>query len=115
MHERDAANLWDMLDAARRAMLYTSGKRYADLESDRMLRDAIERLLEIIGEGARRVSPQFREEHPEVPWARIIAQRNVISHEYGEIKLEWIWLVVTERLPELIVLLEPLIPPLPEE
>jgi len=104
-----------MLDAARQVILYTSGKRYADLESDRMLRDAVERQLEIIGEAARRVSLEFRGDHPEVPWTRVVAQRNVIAHEYGEIKLEWIWLVVTERLPELIVLLEPLIPPLPEE
>lgn len=39
----------------------------------------------------------------------------MISHEYGEIKLEWVWQVATERVPELIGLLESLIPPVPKD
>ena len=59
-----------------------------------MLRGAVERHLEIIGEAANRVSPDFQANHPEIPWRRIIAQRHVIAHEYGEIKHELIWKVV---------------------
>jgi len=114
VNDADAANLLDMLTAARRVFSYVAGKRYADLESGGLLRDAGERPLDIVGEAARRVSPEYREIHPEIPWTRVIAQRNVIAHEYGDIKLEWIWLVATERIPELIGVLEPLIPP-PEE
>src|SRR3972149_1982322 len=90
------------------------GKRYNDLLRDRKLRLVIERELEIMGEAARRVSVGCREEHPEIPWTGIIAQRNVIAHEYGDIRLEWMWVVATDRIRELIPLLEPLIPP-PEE
>ena len=115
MDDADAANLRDMLKAARQASSYVAGQRLADLESKGMLRDAVERQLEIIGEAARRVSVQFREAHPQIPWSRIIAQRNVIAHEYGDIKVEWIWRVATERMPELIAQLEPLIPPTPKD
>ena len=115
MDERDAGYLWDILQAAREVAGFVKGKRYIDLTSDRMLRLAVERELEIIGEAARRVSDRFREEHPDIPWAGMIAQRNVISHEYGDIRLEWVWTVATRRVPELIALLEPLMPAEPEE
>ena len=45
----------------------------------------------------------------------MIAQRNVIAHEYDDIKLDRIWVVATRNVPALITLLEPLIPPLPDE
>ncbi|MBM4370995.1 MAG: DUF86 domain-containing protein [Deltaproteobacteria bacterium] len=76
---------------------------------------AVERAIEIVGEAAGRVSETFRDEHPEVPWRGMIAQRNVLAHDYGQIVHERLWLVVTERLPELIQLLEPILPPLPED
>jgi len=54
---------------------------FAQYMDDRKLQLAVERSLEIIGEAARRVSPVFRESHPEVPWRRIIGLRNVLAHE----------------------------------
>ena len=76
---------------------------------------AVERAVEIIGEAARRVSEEFRSAHPEIPWRSMIAQRNVLAHEYGEIKHERMWLLVTEHLPALIRDLEKLVPPIPPE
>jgi uncharacterized protein with HEPN domain len=49
----DMARLWDMLDAAKAATEFTKGKRFEDLMADRMLRNAVERNLEIIGEAAK--------------------------------------------------------------
>jgi len=63
--------------------------------------------LEIIGEAASRVSTSFRNAHPEIPWRQIIGQRNVLIHEYGEIKQERIWKTVRENIPQLIELLKP--------
>jgi uncharacterized protein with HEPN domain len=102
----DMARLWDMLDAARAAMEFTSGRRFEEFLNERLLRNAVERSLEIIGEAARRVSPSFRDLHPEVPWRAIIALRNVLAHEYGEIKYERLWVVCEERLPVLVRQLE---------
>jgi uncharacterized protein with HEPN domain len=80
-----------------------------------MLRGAVERHLEIIGEAANRLSRGFRAAHPEIPWRGIIGQRNVLSHEYGDVDDIMIWKVVTDRIPELIHQLEQIIPPLPSE
>jgi uncharacterized protein with HEPN domain len=71
--------------------------------------------LTVIGEAAHRVSKSFKEAHPEMLWGSIVAQRNIIAHEYGEILVERIWLVAKEHLPHLIRLLTPLIPPEPTE
>ncbi len=104
--QRDAAYLWDMLDAARTVQQICAGLNWTQYEADRKTQLATERLLEIIGEAAGRVSPAFRETHPEIPWRRVIGQRNVLAHEYGEIKQERIWKVVAEDIPVLIRQLE---------
>ena len=110
--DRDAGYLWDMLDAATSAAEFVAGVRAADYLRDRKLQLAVERSMEIIGEAARRVSEPVKSAHPEIPWQQMVAQRNVIAHEYGEIKQERIWLVATTHIPELVRLLKPLLPPL---
>ena len=102
-----------MLDAARSVRDFTSGVTQDEYLKDRKLQLAVERALEIIGEAARLVSPTFKATHVDIPWKEIIGQRNVLAHEYGEINQERIWLVASRRIPELIRLLEPLLPPPP--
>ncbi len=108
--QRDAAYIWDMLDAARTLYGFIRGIDFHNYSQDRKLQLAVERGLEIIGEAARRVSETYRQAHSTIPWQSIIAQRNVLAHEYGEVKQELIWKVATIRIPELISLLEKLIP-----
>jgi uncharacterized protein with HEPN domain len=75
-----------------------------------VLRYAVEHQLMIIGEAAAHISVGYQELHPEIPWAQIVGQRNVLAHEYGEILVERIWLTVTKSLPELLIMLEKLLP-----
>ena len=82
----DAAWLWDMLEAARAIQQFIASKSFADYEADLLLRSAVERQLEIIGEAARHISTELRTQHPEIPWRPIIAQRHVIAHDYGEVR-----------------------------
>jgi len=110
--ERDPANLWDMREAALLVRQFLMGKTYSEFSIDRLLRSAVERELEIIGEAARRVSPEFQKEHPEIPWRSIIGLRNILIHEYGEVKLDRLWLIATTDVPALIDQLQPLIPPI---
>jgi uncharacterized protein with HEPN domain len=112
--DRDLALLWDMREAARDITAFMQGVTFFHFNSNKMLRYAVERQLVVIGEAANHVSGTFKQAHPEIPWKGIIGQRNVLAHEYGEILVERIWLVATERIPELLQLLDPLIPPPPE-
>lgn len=107
--ERDAAYLWDMLDAAKTVEHLIADLNFTGYEKDRKTQLAIERALEIIGEAAGRISETFRKSHPEIPWRQIIGQRNVLVHEYGEIKQDRLWKVAKENIPQLIKMLKPLI------
>lgn len=112
--DRDAAYLWDMLDAASSILRFIDSKSFDHYLQDRMLQLAVERALEIIGEAAHNVSLEFRLEHPEIPWKGIIGQRNVLAHEYGAIKQDLIWEVVTANLPDLVARLEQIVPQPPQ-
>lgn len=83
--KRDAAYLWDMLDAARAVQEMTTGIDFAAYMRSRTIQLATERAIEIIGEAARNVSAVCQQGHPEIPWGKIVAQRNVIAHHYGAI------------------------------
>ncbi|MBU2603832.1 MAG: DUF86 domain-containing protein [Actinobacteria bacterium] len=110
-HEpRDAAYVWDMLEAAKRAYAYAGALSLESYLADHMAQAATERVLGIIGEAARHLSASFREGHPGIPWASIIGQRNVLAHEYGSIDQTRIWVLVTDRIPELITQLEDAMP-----
>jgi uncharacterized protein with HEPN domain len=100
-----------MLDAARAITNFTGAISYEQYLADRKVQMACERALEIIGEAARKVSDKTKTAQPAVPWRAIIAQRNVLAHEYGEIKQDRIWEVVKNHIPALIENIEKLIPP----
>jgi uncharacterized protein with HEPN domain len=102
-------------DAAKAVREFVLSRSYKDYQMDRMLRSAVERNIEIIGEAARHVSDAYKQAHPEILWKSIIGQRNILAHEYGEVKHERIWAVASGRIPELIIHLEKLIPPVPPE
>jgi len=111
--ERDAACLLDMLQAAEKIHRFIKGKIQDVFVADEVLRDAVERNAEIIGEAARRVSDAFKNQHPETPWRKMIAQRNVLIHEYDKISVDEMWMVATFHIPKLIWNLAVLIPPTP--
>jgi uncharacterized protein with HEPN domain len=104
-----------MLEASEKVQHYLKNKTFEDFLQDGMLQDAVERNIGIIGEAARRISEGLKQEHPEIPWRKIIAQRNVLVHEYDDIEIGEIWEVATFHLPRLIDQVRPLIPPLPPE
>ena len=108
--ERDKAYLWDMLDAAQAIAEFVRGRSYAEYLSNRMVRGAVERHVEIIGEAAQRVSEANREANQDIPWKSLIGQRNVLAHEYAEILHEAMWAVATRRVPELIAALKRILP-----
>ncbi|MDO9128363.1 MAG: DUF86 domain-containing protein [Anaerolineales bacterium] len=91
--EHNLAYLWDMREAAREIAAFVKGIKYAGFIQNRMIRYAVERQLMVIGEAANHVSEAFQKKHPEIPWRQIIGQRNVLAHEYGDIKVDRIWSV----------------------
>ncbi|MDH4201440.1 MAG: DUF86 domain-containing protein [Phycisphaerae bacterium] len=113
--QRDAAYLWDILQAAQEITHFVENMIFYEFENNKMARYAVERQLLVIGEAANHISESFKTEHSHIPWKSIIAQRNILAHEYGEILVERIWVVATEKIPELISDIAPLVPTPPQE
>ena len=65
-------------------------------------------LVQIIGEAATRVSREFTETHPEIPWAEITGMRHKVVHDYLGVDEDIVWQVATVDLPSLVAVLEPL-------
>ena len=83
---------------------------FTQYAADENLRLATERRIEIIGEAARRISPELKEANPEIPWRLIVDQRNVLIHAYDEIETERIWALAQQDIPRLLEQLEKLMP-----
>jgi len=78
----------------------------ADLDFDgfqrnRLVRQAVERNLEIISEASRHVPAQQRTAHPEIPWRRIADIGNVLRHQYHEVDPRTIWDITRRDLDTL--------------
>jgi uncharacterized protein with HEPN domain len=94
--------LFDIQHAAGGIVLFTTGKSLDDYKNDRMLRSAVERQFEIIGEAMTRLrakSPELMERITD--HRKIISFRNVLIHGYDTINDEITWRIVIEKLPVL--------------
>jgi uncharacterized protein with HEPN domain len=105
----DLAYVSHMLERARKVRAKVAGKTWPQFKADEDLRAIVERHIEVIGEAARHVSPEFRAAHPEVPWSDTVAMRHKIARDYFEVIYEIVWAVATEELPKLEDLLAPLV------
>jgi uncharacterized protein with HEPN domain len=105
-HER--VRVRHMVDAVEAAARFAHGRSRADLDRDEMLRFALVRAVEVVGEAAGRVSPEAQAALPEVPWREIVAMRNRLVHAYLDINLDILWTTVTQALPPLLGQLSPI-------
>ena len=102
MQRDPRAYLWDAREAAAAILEFVAGKTFKDYSSDRLLRSAVERQFEIIGEALNqlcKIEPQWGDRIPEVP--QIIAFRNMLIHGYVSVNDLTVWRTIDESLPTL--------------
>jgi uncharacterized protein with HEPN domain len=96
------AYVWDARESADAIARFVGGRTLDDYLADPMLRSAVERQFEIIGEALRQLektAPDLARELPEL--AQAIAFRNILIHGYAAIDDRTVWRIVQESLPAL--------------
>ncbi len=107
MSKRDTLLLIeDMLTAAEKINIYTAGLTFETFIADDKTVDAVVRNFEIIGEAANRIEADFKTDHPEIEWRRIVGFRNRIVHDYFGIDFEILWSIKEENIAELVTSLK---------
>jgi len=95
-------NLHDILEAARKALVFVDGMTEGSFADDEKTVFAAIRALEIVGEAARRIPNSYREQHPEIPWREMTGTRDKLIHDYFGVNIGVIWTTIHEDLPPLI-------------
>jgi uncharacterized protein with HEPN domain len=100
-----------ILERIDRILNYTQAGREAFLD-DPLVQDAVIRNLEVIGEAAKRVSDEYRDSHPTIPWRGLTSLRDVLIHQYEGVSLDEVWRIVEHELPSLREVISSILPPL---
>ena len=90
-----------MLEACGRIHRYVDGISRDQLVDDEMRMDAVVRNIELLGEAAAQLPEEVKRDMPTVPWREVIGMRNILIHAYFGVDPDIVWVVATERAPEL--------------
>jgi uncharacterized protein with HEPN domain len=98
--------LRQMQDAIGRLHTICADKTKEQLLADWLATAALERFLEIVGEGVKRLPMELRARYPSVPWKEIAGTRDHLSHGYDDVDYQVLWDAVQKDLPVLLAMVE---------
>jgi len=98
--------LLQVQEAACHLQTICAGKTLDKLLADWEATAAVERLIEIVGEGVKRLPMELRLRYPAVPWKEIAGMRDRLSHGYDDVNYQVLWDAVQTDVPALLVTIE---------
>jgi len=96
----DRESLQDILERLQRIRDFAQAGQSEFLESV-MMQDAVIRNFEVMDEATKRLSAALRQRYPQVAWREMAAFRDVLIHNYGDVRLDTVWVAIEESLPPL--------------
>ncbi len=106
--------LRDMLEAIAKIQRYTARGREAS-EQDELLQVWVLYHIQLIAEAAARLGKGFHDAHSHIPWAQVVAMRNILVHEYFGLDWDEVWRTAEQDLPRLSEQIEELLRQLERE
>jgi len=98
-----------MIEFTKGALRFAEHRSREDLDHDQMLTLALIKAIETVGEAASKLSPEFRDRRPELPWPSIMGMRHKLIHAYFEVDLDMVWHTTANELAPPIKALETII------
>jgi uncharacterized protein with HEPN domain len=95
---KDKSRLLHILEAIDNIFEFVGDMNFEEYKSNKILRFAVIKNLEIVGEAAYLITKDFKIAHPEIEWTEIIDMRHVLVHGYYQIKDEIIWATIQSEL-----------------
>ncbi len=96
----DRERLQDILEAISQIEKYAV-RGQEEFQQNELVQVWIIHHLQIIGEASSNLSQKLIAKYPKVPWAEIIAFRNILVHEYFRIDLKAVWKIINRDLVDL--------------
>ena len=91
----------DILDGVEKIKRYTREMTYEEFVDDSKTVDAVLRNFEVIGEAAKNVPDEIRQEYDDVPWSEMTGMRDKLIHGYPTVELQIVWTTIQEEVPSL--------------
>lgn len=98
---REELYLRDIVESAHHVALFVTGHTRSSFKESELVRSAVVQKLAVIGEAAAHVSDSMRTLHPEVPWSKVTAFRNILVHAYFGIDWDIVWHAAAKQCPHL--------------
>lgn len=96
--QRDLLLLREMIDAAEQARTIVAGRTAAEVDSDRLRRDALLWNFTVLGEAATLVSDATKARFPTIPWQNPVRLRNRVVHGYWSVDVGVLHTTASEQL-----------------
>lgn len=106
---KDHERLLHMVEAIDNIFEFVTDKTFDSYKKDKILRFAIIKNLEIVGEAAYLLTKDFKSRNDSIEWNDIIGMRHILVHGYYQIKDEIIWATIDTELAPLKIKLQRLI------
>lgn len=108
---RDQSYLSDIFRFANEVLQFVEPLDESSFTADYKTQMAVLYALSIVGEATKKLSPEFRSQHPTIPWKRIAGMRDKLVHDYRQVDVDIVWQVTQIDIPDLLTALQPLLSP----
>lgn len=102
MNSRDLASLLDIIKAAELSQSFIKNIDQLEFNQDVKTQSAVLYQIAILGEAVKRLSPELRHRHPDIPWSAMAGMRDKLVHDYEGVDIDRVWLTLELYIPELL-------------
>jgi uncharacterized protein with HEPN domain len=98
----DRAHILDILASAEFIIRALADVTFEQFRGNEEKQFAVEHQFMIMGEAVKRLSPEFRAQHPNAPWQEMAGMRDILIHSYDDVDLRIVWDAAKDHLPPLV-------------